>query len=81
MSDFKGDDDMYTGKFRIPTNRFCFRCSSRVYHSDVKGYPYVCHKCDENMYAFETYKKKDKDAYVNPIAYEIKNKERNIVYR
>ena len=58
---------MYTGKLRMPTNRFCFRCGSRVYHSDVKGYPYVCHKCDENMYAFETYKKKDKDTYVNPM--------------
>lgn len=65
---------MYTGKLRIPTNRFCFRCHSRVYHSDVKGYPYVCHKCDENMYTFETYKKKDKDTYVNPIAYAIQNR-------
>lgn len=33
---------MYTGKFRIPTNRFCFKCHHRVFHSDVKGYPYVC---------------------------------------
>ena len=27
---------MYTGKFRIPTNRFCFKCHHRVFHSDVK---------------------------------------------
>lgn len=33
---------MYIGKFRIPTNRFCFKCHHRVFHSDVKGYPYVC---------------------------------------
>ena len=66
---------MYTGKLRIPTNRFCFRCGSRVYHSDVKGYPYVCHECEENMYTFETYKKKDKDTYVNPIAYAMQNRE------
>ena len=66
---------MHTGKFRIPTNRFCFRCHSRVYHSDVKGYPYVCHECDENMYSFETYKKKDKDTYVNPIVQAIQNRQ------
>lgn len=45
---------MYTGKFRIPTNRFCFKCHHRIFHSDVKGYPYVCPHCDENMYRFET---------------------------
>lgn len=73
-NDLIGVIDMYTGKLRIPTNRFCFRCGSRVYHSDVKGYPYVCHECDENMYTFETYKKKDKDTYVNPIAYAIQNR-------
>ena len=33
---------MYTGKFRIPTNRFCFKCHHRIFHSDVKGYPYMC---------------------------------------
>ena len=65
---------MYTGKLRIPTNRFCFRCNSRVYYSDVKGYSYVCHECDENMCEFETYKKKDKDTYVNPIAQAIQNR-------
>ena len=65
---------MYTGKLRIPTNRFCSRCDSRVYHSDVKGYPYVCHECDENMFKFETYKKKDKNTYVNPIAHAIQNR-------
>ena len=44
---------MYTGKFRIPTNRFCFKCHHRVFHSDVKDYPYVCPHCDENKYRFE----------------------------
>lgn len=51
---------MYIGKFRIPTNRFCFKCHHRVFHSDVKGYPYVCPHCDENMYRFETYTKREK---------------------
>lgn len=67
---------MYTGMLRIPTNRFCFRCGHRVFHSDVKGYPYVCNYCEENMFAFETYKKKDKDTYVNPIAKAIELKHR-----
>ena len=65
---------MYTGILRIPTNRFCFRCHSRVYHSDVPGYPYVCNECEENMFNFETYKKKDKDTYVNPIAKALQNR-------
>ena len=51
---------MYTGKLRIPTNRFCFKCHHRVFHSDVKDYPYVCPHCDENMYRFETYTKERK---------------------
>lgn len=59
---------MYTGFLRIPTNRFCFRCHHRVYHSDVKSYPYVCPYCEENMFTFETYKKNEKNTYVNPIA-------------
>lgn len=58
---------MYTGKFRIPTNRFCFKCHHRVFHSDVKDYPYVCPHCDENKYRFETYTKREKNRYVNPI--------------
>lgn len=58
---------MYTGKLRIPTNRFCFKCHHRVFHSDVKEYPYVCPHCDENMYRFETYTKREKSRYVNPI--------------
>lgn len=47
---------MYTGIFTIPTNRFCCRCGQKVFHSDVKGYSYVCKQCDENLYLFETYK-------------------------
>lgn len=48
---------MYTGRLKIPTRRICKRCGSRIYHSDVKGYPYVCFECDENMHSFETCKK------------------------
>ena len=48
---------MYTWKFKIPTNKFCKRCNQRIFHSDVKGYPYVCYNCDQNMFSFETYKK------------------------
>lgn len=48
---------MYTGRLNIPTNRYCDRCGSKVYHSDVKGYPYVCYECDENKYKVETHKK------------------------
>lgn len=36
---------------------FCRRCHSRVFDSDVEGYPYVCYVCDENKYDFETYRK------------------------
>ena len=64
---------MYTGKFRIPTNRFCFKCHHRVFHSDVKDYPYVCPHCDENMYRFETYTKREKNRYVNPIVNAMKS--------
>ena len=68
---------MYIGKFRIPTNRFCFKCHHRVFHSDVKGYPYVCPHCDETcrltvpddvseIEVAEIFKKthEDKDVYV-----------------
>lgn len=65
---------MYTGKFRIPTNRFCFKCHHRIFHSDVKGYPYVCPHCDENMYRFETYTKREKSRYVNPIVNAMKDR-------
>ena len=65
---------MYTGKLRIPTNRFCFKCHHRVFHSDVKGYPYVCPHCDENMYRFETYTKREKSRYVNPIVNAMKDR-------
>lgn len=65
---------MYLLGLKIPTNRFCFRCGKRVYHSDVKRYPYVCHYCEENMYTFETYKKKDEYKYVNPICQLMNNR-------
>jgi len=34
--------------------RVCKRCHHEVFPSDVKGYPYVCKHCDENLYGFET---------------------------
>ena len=48
---------MYVGKFKIPTNRFCNKCNNRIYHSDIRGYPYVCFNCDENKFTFETHEK------------------------
>ena len=53
---------MYTGKFRIPTNRFCFKCHHRVFHSDVKDYPYVCPHCDEICIALKHIRKERKAA-------------------
>jgi len=50
---------MFVGtKIKVPARRFCNRCGSRVYHSDVRGYPFVCFTCDENMYKFETHHKR-----------------------
>lgn len=31
----------------------CPRCGSQLYPSDVGGYRYVCHECDENFYGIE----------------------------
>lgn len=46
---------MYAFGLKIKArNRYCRRCHSQVYHSDVFGYPYVCHSCDENLYGIET---------------------------
>ena len=37
-------------------NRKCNRCTNQVLISDIKGYPYLCFECDENLFEFETYK-------------------------
>lgn len=42
--------------------RHCFRCGHLVKRETEKylrkKYPYYCPYCDENMFTFETYKKK-----------------------
>jgi len=42
--------------------RHCFKCGHLVKKEKHKGlrkeYPYYCPHCDENMYTFETYKKR-----------------------
>lgn len=44
--------------------RYCFRCKGQVKRETDKNlkktYPYYCPRCDENMFTFETYKKKIK---------------------
>lgn len=37
-------------------DRKCNRCNNQVLISDIKGYPYLCFECDENLFGFETYK-------------------------
>ena len=37
-------------------DRKCNRCTNQVLISDIKGYPYLCFECDENLFEFETYK-------------------------
>lgn len=43
-------------------NRYCFRCNKKVKRETVKGlrerYPFYCPNCCENMFYFETYKKR-----------------------
>src|SRR5699024_4713768 len=37
-------------------DRKCNRCTNQVLISDMKGYPYLCFECDENLFEVETYK-------------------------
>src|SRR5699024_8253264 len=37
-------------------DRKCNRCNNQVLISDMKGYPYLCFECDENLFEVETYK-------------------------
>lgn len=34
----------------------CPRCGKELDASDVEGYEFVCHECDENFYGFEAVK-------------------------
>lgn len=40
-------------KITYETSAKCPRCGRQLKTSDVKGYPFVCEKCDENFYGFE----------------------------
>ena len=33
--------------------RFCFRCDSRVWISELEDYAYQCFECDEDLFSFE----------------------------
>lgn len=35
--------------------RYCSRCRSPILKSDLKGYPYQCMTCDEDLFEFETF--------------------------
>lgn len=45
-----------TKKPYIKVKRKCSNCGAQVFKTDVKNYPYVCLKCDENKYSIETEK-------------------------
>lgn len=36
-------------------DRYCSRCGSPILKSDLKGYPYQCVICDEDLFEFETF--------------------------
>ena len=36
------------------TRKKCVRCGSQLLISNLKGYKYLCLKCNENMYEFES---------------------------
>ena len=33
--------------------RICRRCGAQVQSSQVEGYRYYCHECDEDLFEFE----------------------------
>lgn len=39
---------------RYGTNKYCPKCNNQLLVSDLKQYRYLCIKCDENFYSFET---------------------------
>lgn len=44
-----------TNKPYVRVDKKCKRCDNWVFKTDVKGYPFVCLYCDENMFNVETY--------------------------
>jgi hypothetical protein len=40
------------------THRYCTKCNHEVQYERVLDYPFYCPQCDENMYNFETYRRK-----------------------
>ncbi len=36
------------------TNKHCIKCGTQLLVTDLKEYQYLCLKCDENFYEFET---------------------------
>lgn len=36
------------------TKKKCFKCGNQLLVSDLKEYEYLCLKCNENIYSFET---------------------------
>ena len=46
-------DRILVDKLISKVKKICKRCGAIVNPSDVVGYPYVCPRCDENMYDFE----------------------------
>ena len=46
-------DRILVDKYLSNLKRKCPRCGSILAPSDVEGYAYVCHECDENFCHFE----------------------------
>ena len=46
-------DRILVDKYLSNLKRKCPRCGSLLAPSDVEGYAYVCHECDENFCHFE----------------------------
>lgn len=40
------------------THRYCTKCNHKVQYERILDYPFYCPRCDENMYNFETYRRK-----------------------
>lgn len=61
--DFEGDIPLdYFKKHIVPkygVNRYCPHCLQMLVKSDIPTYPYLCLRCDENFYNFESYAKSE----------------------
>lgn len=40
------------------TYRYCMKCGHAVQYERILDYPFYCPHCDENMYNFETYRRR-----------------------